>query len=375
MNQLLSADWYPLFVENSDTIDFARTICFWFVVAIALAFIVTFFATKGETRQKFLKISIPTIVVLFIAIGIFFLVASFVEDGINAILFYPLFVLVLSLASLLLALFFKAKKPVVLTNLAITVLTFLAVLICMSIYFLSGESEDYNGVAISKIENVMLFVFSIAIIFIIAIICLVFGKDEGKGFNAKSISYAAICIAMSFALSYIRIVKLPQGGSVTVCSLLPLMIYSYIFGVRKGVFAGLIYGVLQAIQDPWIVHPMQFLLDYPIAFSSIGIAGLFGKFEKIDRIPQLSFSLGSILASVLRFASHLFSGVFAFSEYAYSESNEQISVWIYSLSYNSFVFVDIAICIVVGIILFSSKNFVNQIKRVKQSSLLQKTAQ
>ena len=51
---------------------------------------------------------------------------------------------------------------------------------------------------------------------------------------------------MSFALSYLRIVKMPQGGSITIASLLPLMLYSFMFGTKKGVFAGLIYGVLQA---------------------------------------------------------------------------------------------------------------------------------
>ena len=68
--------------------------------------------------------------------------------------------------------------------------------------------------------------------------------------------------------------------------------------------------------------------------------------------PQLAVALGGIVASVLRFASHLFSGVFAFSEYAGDQNP-----WIYSLGYNSFVFIDIAIVIVVAIAVFSSKSF------------------
>lgn len=103
-----------------------------------------------------------------------------------------------------------------------------------------------------------------------------------------------------------------QGGSVTAASLLPLMIYSYMFGVKKGIFAGFIYGVLQAIQDPWLIHPAQFLLDYPVAFACIGIAGLFAKTEKLAKLPQVQFGLGAIAASALRFLCHILSGVFAF---------------------------------------------------------------
>ncbi|MGI6228812.1 MAG: energy-coupled thiamine transporter ThiT, partial [Christensenellales bacterium] len=87
------------------------------------------------------------------------------------------------------------------------------------------------------------------------------------------IVFAAVSIAMSFALSYIRIFKLPQGGSVTFASLVPIVIYSYKFGIRKGVLCCFIYGLLQSFQDPWIVHPLQYFLDYPLAFGAIGLSG------------------------------------------------------------------------------------------------------
>ena len=173
---------------------------------------------------------------------------------------------------------------------------------------------------------------------------------KDRMFDSRTISYAAVCIAMSFALSYIQLFTMPQGGSVTLASLLPLMIYSYMFGVKKGVFAGFIYGILQALQDPWLIHPAQFLLDYPVA-ATIGLSGMFRNVKAFQGKPQLAVALGGIVPSVLRFASHLFSGVFAFSEYAGDQN-----AWIYSLGYNSFVFIDIAIVIVVAII-FSSKSF------------------
>ncbi|MDE6274284.1 MAG: energy-coupled thiamine transporter ThiT, partial [Clostridiales bacterium] len=175
-------------------------------------------------------------------------------------------------------------------------------------------------------------------------------------------SSAAICVALSFALSYLKLWEMPQGGSVTFASLLPLMIYSYMFGTKKGVFAGLIYGVLQAVQDPWIIHPAQFLLDYPVAFAAIGVTGMFANMQKLEKLPQVQFALGAIVASVLRFVSHVLSGVFAFSAYA---ADAGMNVWAYSTAYNSFVFVDVALVIVAGVLAFSSPSLVKQARKFR----------
>jgi thiamine transporter len=165
---------------------------------------------------------------------------------------------------------------------------------------------------------------------------------------------------MSFGLSFVKIFRMPQGGSITLFSLLPIMIFSFLYGTKKGVFVCLIYGVLQGIQDPWIIHPAQFLLDYPVAFSAIGISGAFAQISKLKNKPQIAFLLGAIPASSLRFISHVLSGVFAFaSTYA-----GDINSWIYSLTYNSYVFVDIAVVIVIGAIVFSSKTFVKELTKL-----------
>ena len=121
--------------------------------------------------------------------------------------------------------------------------------------------------------------------------------------------------------------------------------------------------ILQAVQDPWIIHPAQFLLDYPIAFACIGVAGLFANVKKLEKLPQVQFALGAVVASTLRFVSHVLSGVFAFSEYAYTPAGEPMSAWLYSLGYNAFVFVDIAIVIAVGVLVFSSKAFVREVRK------------
>ena len=259
----------------------------------------------------------------------------------------------------------KAFKITCMTSACLFLAAFIATFICLAVYSAHGTAEDNNGAAITLTENAVLYVCSAVIIAAIVLVAVFVGRNEKRGFDSKSISYAAVCIAMSFALSYIKPIDLPQGGSVTPASLLPLMIYAYIFGVRKGVLAGLVYGTLQAVQDPWIIHPAQFLLDYPLAFTAMGLAGTFTKIKKLDKLPQVQFALGAVCAATLRFACHTLSGVFAFSEYSTLDN-----VWIYSLGYNSFVFVDALVCIVVGVIIFSVKPFVKQLKAIQANALV-----
>lgn len=240
----------------------------------------------------------------------------------------------------------------------------IAVIVCLAVYFSGGTAEDNNGAVITTTENAMLYVSAAALIAVIAVVAVFTGRSFKNGYDSKSIAYAAVCIAASFALSYIKFFQMPQGGSITLVSLLPLMIYSYMFGVKKGVAAGAVYGVLQAVQDPWIIHPAQFFLDYPIAFAAAGLAGVFARLKQLEKLPQVQFALGAVAATVLRFASHVLAGVFAFSEYSTLDN-----VWAYSMAYNSFVFVDIAITVVAGAIIFSVKSFAAQVKRIQLNAL------
>ena len=250
-----------------------------------------------------------------------------------------------------------------------------AVIACLCVYFASGDAESNNGVTVTATESLAMYLCAIGLITVILALAFLFGKKDKKGFDSKSIAYAAVCIALSFALSYLAPIHMPQGGSVTIASLVPLMIYSYMFGTKKGVFAGAVYGLLQIIQDPWIIHPAQMFLDYPIAFSAIGLSGMFAHVKALEKVPQVQIALGGIVASVLRFASHLFSGVFAFSYLA-----PDVDAWIYSLGYNAtYVFPDIAIAIAVCVIVFSSKAFMKQVRRyaapTKAAASMQEEAQ
>ena len=102
------------------------------------------------------------------------------------------------------------------------------------------------------------------------------------------------------------------------------------------------------------------MLDYPIAFSAIGLSGALANAKAFKNLPQIAFLLGGILAGALRFLSHVLSGVFAFaSTYA-----GDLDSWLYSLGYNSFVFIDLAIVLAIGVIVFSSKSFIKEMNKL-----------
>jgi thiamine transporter len=160
--------------------------------------------------------------------------------------------------------------------------------------------------------------------------------------TANLLAYAALSIALAFVLSYIRLWRMPQGGTITPASMLPMMLFSYAFGIGPGLVASLAYGLLQAIQDPYIVGFWQFLLDYPIAFGVIGLMGLFAK-----KNNKWMLFVGIGVVSLLRMICHTLSGVIFFGEYA---AQAGLGLWPYSIGYHSFVLIDAAICIVVALV-------------------------
>ena len=366
--------------------DVAEHVILWLtlpLVAFAAAANTAQFFIDRARFVKSLKITLTTAVFYAAAMGITMLVLSIVKsysasyaeenwlarEQLITYVFVPLIVLcavaIIAAATVLLVYKFKPARAKLAARIcgAAFVLVLIAAAVLIGLYYtgtIKGDGYYDDSEAGAKVNDLALYLLAAGLIVIAVVGALIIGRKDQKQFDTRSISYAAVCIALSFALSYIRPIHLPQGGSVTPASLLPLMIYSYMFGVKKGVFACFIYGILQAVQDPWIIHPAQFLLDYPVAFSFIGFAGMFAKVKRLEKVPQVKFALGAIIASAFRFISHVFSGVFAFSAYAIDAG---MAAWPYSLAYNSFVFADIAIAIVVGVLVFSSRNFVKFISR------------
>lgn len=171
----------------------------------------------------------------------------------------------------------------------------------------------------------------------LGVVLLVIARGHIR-WTARMLANAALCLALAFVLSYIKLFDLPQGGAVTAASLLPIVAFAYSYGLAPGLVVGVAYGLLQMIQDPWIVTPVQAILDYPLAFACIALAAVARKLP-----DSWGWLAGMALAAVGRFVCHTFTGVVFFAEYA---EGTGMSPFVYSVSYNSFVFVDMAICAV-----------------------------
>lgn len=272
-------------------------------------------------------------------------------------------VIVLGIIATYLSHFFtqKAFKITLISSLSCIGAAFIATIVCLIVYYSKSIAGDgyYDSEEYGNLNQLALYLSSAGLV-IVAIVTAFFSDRKNKTlFDSRCIALAGITIALSFALSYIKVFSMPQGGSITLASMLPIMLFAYVYGMKKGLFVGFIYGMMQAMQDPYIIHPAQFLLDYPIAFAMIGFAGAFRNIHALDKLPQVKFALGAVLAGALRFFSHVLSGVYAFGAYALDAGNSNF--WAYSTAYNSFVFIDIAIVIVIGALVLSSKNFAKRI--------------
>lgn len=159
--------------------------------------------------------------------------------------------------------------------------------------------------------------------------------------NTKMLALGAVCMALSNVLSMIKLFDMPQGGSVTPASMLPLMLFAYVYGVGPGMTVGAVYGVMQFMIEPYFLSVPQMLLDYPIAFAMVGLAGLFSKSEN----RALGLTAGVVLGSLGRFVAAVLSGVVFFAEYAGDQNP-----WVYSIGYNgAYMLPECIICVVLAL--------------------------
>jgi thiamine transporter len=178
-----------------------------------------------------------------------------------------------------------------------------------------------------------------------------------KRFSAKRIAFASVCVATSFTLAIIKFKPVQYGGSVTLASFVPIMLYAYIFGVGEGLMVGLIHGLLNFIESPYNLTPATFVFDYLLAFASVGVMGFFGKISR-KKNACLPVVLGAICVFAVRFISHLLSGMIFFTNDAVwvsLPSWAMSNAFMYSLIYQCvYIPLDAAIAIVAIIALCKS---------------------
>ena len=154
--------------------------------------------------------------------------------------------------------------------------------------------------------------------------------------QVKTLVECSMMIALATVLSFVKLVEMPYGGSITIASMLPIVLISYRHGVKYGVTSGLVYGVIQQLlglnnlsyMTTWYSVVAVMLLDYLLAFAVIGLAGVFRTRVKGQSLALFS---GVILTTVLRYVLHTVAGATVWA----GVSIPTAAVLVYSIGYNA----------------------------------------
>lgn len=146
-------------------------------------------------------------------------------------------------------------------------------------------------------------------------------------YTTKALVFSAVLIALGFALSYVKLFHFPWGGSITLCSMLPIALIGYFFGPFVGITSAFIYGILQFFQGgAYVLSPLQVCLDYFVAFTALGVTGFFYK-------KKNGLLTGYIIGILLRGALHAIGGYLYWMDYMPEEFPSSLAI-IYPVVYN-----------------------------------------
>ncbi len=201
--------------------------------------------------------------------------------------------------------------------------------------FFVATDVEYGSYYPTTAGNVALFVL-VALLFLAIFI---FGGSSKQKANAKQLAFSAVAVALSVIASVFTVFNLPFGGSITLFRMFFICLIGYLYGTRSGILTGIACGFLDLILKPYVVHPVQLLMDYPIAFACLGLSGVFAK-------SRFGLIKGYILGVAGRYLCHVLSGVIFFSVYAGNQNP-----MIYSIGYNATYIVPEAVATLIILLL------------------------
>ena len=172
--------------------------------------------------------------------------------------------------------------------------------------------SNFLATLVENLKTIFINPLTLITLFGCAILLIAFIKFKSLKLNSKLIARIGLAISLG--------------------SMIPIMIISFVYGPSVGLFTGFLFGVFKLILDPYILNPIQVLFDYPLPFMAVGVAGFFkNKY------------LGASIGMMLRFIFHFISGVVFFGSYA----PEGMSPIVYSLTVNGLaVGGELLICLV-----------------------------
>ena len=204
------------------------------------------------------------------------------------------------------------------------------------------------------------YVLCIAVGIILFVAALVFaGKiSEQKKMGTRQLVFCAMAMALAFITSYLKLFNMPWGGSVTLCSMLFIVLVANWYGPKTGVLVGLAYGILQFIQEPYVLSFFQVCCDYILAFAALGVAGFFAK-------SSHGLLKGYIAAVIARGAFHALGGYLYWMDYMPDNFPKALTS-VYPIVYNYSYLVAEGI---ITVIIISIPAVSKALNRVKQTAL------
>ena len=189
----------------------------------------------------------------------------------------------------------------------------------------------------TTLGNILLAVVIIALLGVAMYFAGKGNKKVTKKLSAKQLAFCALAIALGTVLSNIKVFHFPTGGSITLLSMLMIALPGYWFGLGAGIMTGVAYGILQLLIDPYVLYPMQLVVDYILAFGALGLSGLF--------VNANNGLIKGYLAGVVgRYVFAVISGWIFFGAYAW-EGWDPLP---YSLAYNAiYIFAEAAITVAI----------------------------
>lgn len=204
----------------------------------------------------------------------------------------------------------------------------------MSSFFYFEDGYYYPTTA----GTVLLVVLALAALVLTAV--LFGGKKGGKAFSVKALCISAMAIALAFVTSYIRVIKLPYGGSVTLFSMLFICLVGYWYGPKAGLLTGFAYSILAFLQEPYILTPLQVCLDYFFAFTALGISGFF-------RNRKNGLVLGYVAGALVRGLCHTIGGYLFWMSYM-PDNFPRVLEKVYPIVYNySYILAEVVLTVIV----------------------------
>lgn len=181
--------------------------------------------------------------------------------------------------------------------------------------------------------------------------------SKAGGFSVRQLTFCAAAMALAFITSYIKVgPELPFGGSVTLMSMLFICLIGYWYGTGTGILTGLAYGILQFIQEPYVLSLFQVCCDYVLAFAGLGLAGLFSRRKN-------GLLKGYLLGILVRGAFHTLGGYLYWMDYM-PENFPQALAPVYPIVYNYSYILAEGVLTVIIILLPPVSRALGQIKRL-----------